>query len=127
MRPKSASAQIVGGEDVRTPGSGVKQIGGGVRCVVAAHGGEIAVCFPYCACVFEVERGHEFTPGQGVEQPALDEGSLSAAVRQVFMQHQQIVAEIEVGFPWIGCIEAPATEMIYNALWHRGYFVTHKL
>ena len=62
--------------------------------VVLAHAGEVAVSAEYGCGVFPVEGGHTLGPGYGVEQAAFDEETLGAACRQIFMKHQQIVAEM---------------------------------
>lgn len=68
--------------------------GGGLR----GHGAEVAVSFDYGACVFEVEGCDALGPGNGVEEPAAQQGASAVGVGQVFVEQQEVIAEVEICF-----------------------------
>ena len=101
-------------------GSVAQKVCFGEVVVVLAHFGKVAVGVPYGGGVFEVECRHKPEPCHGVEQAAAQQYVATAAVRQIFVEHQQIVAEIKVCLARIFGRQRTSAQMIDLGLRHGG-------
>ena len=90
------------GEDVAAAvGARFQKVHVGMGGVVATHASEVAVGAQDGVGVLEVECSHEFGPCKGVEQAAEKQFASAVAVGQVLVEHEQIVAEVEIGLAGI--------------------------
>ncbi len=70
--------------------------------VGAAHPAEVAMGFDDCDGIWEIKGEDEFCPCHGVEQASAQKCRAYIMCREVFMEQQEVVAEVEIGFPWVG-------------------------
>ena len=85
---------------------------------------EVIVGEPYSASVLPFSSGDISGEGDRVEQSAYDENSATFVFRKVFIEHQQIVAKIEVGLARFAGRKRGASEMVHVALRYGVYFVS---
>lgn len=79
---------------------------------VGSHTAEIIMCLHNRAGAVEIAAGNKPEHGQSVVETAYEELAAAQTWRKIFVEQQQIVAEVEVGFPRIGSREGTAAEMI---------------
>ena len=82
---------------------------------------EIVVRAYYGAGIGEVELGHEHQECQRVVETADEEHTPTLLNRQILIQKEQVIAEVEIGFPRIGCRKASSSKVIHAALRHYLY------
>lgn len=83
-----------------TPGAGQggKYVGIRKRGVVTAHAAEITMGAEYGRGIAKIKSEHKHAPRQSVIQPADEQFTPARAAQQVFMQQQQVIAEIQICF-----------------------------
>lgn len=86
--------------------------------VGALHFSEVAVCTHYSSSIGKVERKEIFGKSGSIEQATYKQHTHTVGIGHIFMQHQQIVAEIEIGLPRIFRRERTSAEMVDNSLRH---------
>ena len=99
-------------------------VGIGLFVIAFALFTEVIVGEPYSASVLPFSSGDISGEGDRVEQSAYDENSATCVFRKVFIEHQQIVAKIEVGLARFAGRKRGASEMVHVALRYGVYFVS---
>ena len=74
--------------------------------------------------IAKVEFGNGHTKGQRVHQPPCEQQAFSVTMGQVFVQQEQVVAEVEVGLAGIALRQAAATQVIDMARRHHQQFIS---
>ena len=115
----AAATEIVVENDVASAvGASAEEIGGGVGVVIATHTAEVAVGAEHSSGVFEVESEGEFRPSDCVVESAAQEGCTTVGYGEVFVEEEEIVAEVEIRFSRGGRGEASAAQVINDGLRH---------
>ena len=105
--------EVVGGEDVDVAvGTGSEEVDFGVCGVGFFHVCEVAVGFENGSGKLEFQGGDIFSPRHGVEQSAPYQFRPSDSIGKILIEHQQVVAKIEIGLARVRVGERAAAEMI---------------
>ena len=78
----------------------------------------------YGSGIGPVKRQHVFSPCQSVEQTAPYQRRTPAGIRQILMEHQQVIAEIKVCLARIFRRQRPSAKMIHFGRRNHGYLLS---
>ena len=104
--------QVVGSHDVDTLfGQLLQEVDCGLRGVLGPFLAEFTMGTDNRPRVTEMEFSKSHAEGQRIHQAAHQQQALALVVRQVLVQQQQVVAEVEKGLPGVTISQAAATQM----------------
>ena len=117
----------MGGDDVDAfLGQLLQEVDRGLSGVVRPHLPEIAVGTDDSPCVSKVELGQRHAKGHRIHQPAHEQQPLPFLTRQVLVQQQEVVAEVQIGFARVAIGQATAAQVVHMTRRHHGQVIARK-
>ncbi len=114
-----AAVEVVVDDDVAVAlGELAQEVAGGVLGVVAPHLAVVDVGLDDGLGITAMQFGKGHEDGQGVVQAPDEEHALALAGRQVLVEQQQVVAEVEVGLAGVALRQAGSAQVVDARLRH---------